>query len=154
MRSDSCDDTVVMLVYFFLQLTCHLPPSKSLSLPSSNLQTPSSSFSLPSLSLGRATVVSARLTRHSALALCNPANPISLATRTKELNDTAPLQEREKERERGKKTQHKFLRIHGRSAGIYTLSSSLHSSCHASPSASPSPSCKGAQNGLEMASMG
>lgn len=55
----------------------------------------------PFLSLGGATALSPRLTRRSVLALCNPANPISLATRTKELNDTAPSQwswrEREKE---------------------------------------------------------
>lgn len=88
-----------------------------------------------------------------ALALCYPANPISLATRTKELNNTAPLQNRERGRER-KKIQHKFLRIHCRSASIYAFSLSLHAPCHTSPSASPSPSCKGAQNGLEMASMG
>lgn len=117
----------VMYCYLlsFLQLTYHFSSLTSLSLASSALQTPSSFSILPSLSLGRATAVSPRLTRHSALALCNPANPISLATRTKELNDTAPSQEWEKER--GKKTtQHKFLRIHGRSASIYAFSLSPH----------------------------
>lgn len=54
----------------------------------------------PSLSLGGATALSPRLTRRSALALCNPANPISLAMRTKELNDTAPSQWSRRERER------------------------------------------------------
>lgn len=81
-------------------------------LPSSFLKEPLLTFVSPAahlfspiypfLSLGGATALSPRLTRRSALALCNPANPISLATRTKELNDTAPSQwsRRARERER------------------------------------------------------
>lgn len=106
----------------------------------------------PFLSLGGATALSPRLTRRSALALCNPANPISLATRTKELNDTAPSQWSRRQTEREK--WHKFLRIHGRLASICAFSLSFRVLCHTSPTATLSPSCKRAQNGLEMASMG
>lgn len=129
----------------------HPPSSKNLFLPLSPLQ-PTSFPIYPFLSLGGATALFPRLTRRSALALCNPANPISLATRTKELNDTAPSQW--SRREGGKEKWHKFLRKHGCLASICAFSLSSRVLCHTSSTATLSPSCKRAQNGLEMASMG
>lgn len=104
-------DVILVLLCVFLCTACPLPYLKSLSLHLSALVPPPTlhpfsihsphpfSIHFPPFTW-RSYSSFLRLTRRSALALCNPANPISLATRTKELNDTVPSQERGCEREK------------------------------------------------------
>lgn len=153
-------DVILLLLCVFLCTSCPLPYSKSLSLLLSALvpPPPPHPFSIHSphpFSIHfppftwRSYSSFLRLTRRSALALCNPANPISLATRTKELNDTVPSQERE--REGGGGTTQIPQNTWPLNQYLYVLPLFQHSLLYHSAFPSPSP---GAQNGLEMASMG